>query len=308
MLHPSGGGEMRDLSGLRRHTWTRAIAFLLAHLLALPGEVLAAGPMVLTVPAPAIARAAAATSPSGDTAPAIGSSATPSCPDSLASGAYPVASVALGELWPPNHVVVDVGLSVSVGAACVGRARVEVTVYSDEPDDALGDGTTIRDAQLDAPLLFLRREREGPADGRVYLILATASDSGVAGTSCAAVTVPHSQSKADRASVQKQAAAALTICRGGAVPTGYHLLTQGVLSGGNAAPVVDAGANQAVELGTTVHLDGTVSDDGLPSGALTIAWTQVAGPVPASARLAVYGGHRRYVYGPRLVPLPPDSQ
>ena len=48
--------------------------------------------------------------------------------------------------------------------------------------------------------------------------------------------------------------------------------------GDNQAPLVDAGVNQLVRLGRSVFLDGTVSDDGLPDGSLTTAWTKISGP------------------------------
>ncbi|HEX5769895.1 MAG TPA: PKD domain-containing protein, partial [Nocardioidaceae bacterium] len=45
---------------------------------------------------------------------------------------------------------------------------------------------------------------------------------------------------------------------------------------GNAAPTVNAGADQSVTLPSAAVLDATVSDDG-PSSALTYSWTQVSG-------------------------------
>jgi hypothetical protein len=51
----------------------------------------------------------------------------------------------------------------------------------------------------------------------------------------------------------------------------------------NQAPVVNAGANQALPFGSTASLDGTVSDDGRPSGStLVTSWTQVSGPGTAT--------------------------
>src|SRR6266516_1048550 len=47
----------------------------------------------------------------------------------------------------------------------------------------------------------------------------------------------------------------------------------------NHAPTVDAGADQSITLPSTASLNGTISDDGLPSGStLTSSWTQVTGP------------------------------
>lgn len=63
----------------------------------------------------------------------------------------------------------------------------------------------------------------------------------------------------------------------------YDEVTVPISSGGggeptNTGPVVDAGADQGVTLPDGAVLDATVSDDGLPSGSLTHAWSQVAGP------------------------------
>jgi hypothetical protein len=51
----------------------------------------------------------------------------------------------------------------------------------------------------------------------------------------------------------------------------------------NQAPSVNAGAAQAITLPvTSVSLAGTASDDGLPAGTSTYAWTQVSGPAAAA--------------------------
>jgi hypothetical protein len=48
----------------------------------------------------------------------------------------------------------------------------------------------------------------------------------------------------------------------------------------NLAPMVNAGASQAVVLPAAAALNGTVSDDGNPAppGAVTVAWSEVSGP------------------------------
>jgi hypothetical protein len=50
------------------------------------------------------------------------------------------------------------------------------------------------------------------------------------------------------------------------------------VNSGNTAPVVNAGPDQAITLPDSAVLDGTVSDDGLPSGSVTLTWSQVSGP------------------------------
>lgn len=115
------------------------------------------------------------------------------------------ASVAVATLWSPNNKLVDVGLS--FGAVDnSSSATTSVVVYSDEPadkdDDAVG-------------MLQLRAQREGSGNGRVYLIRISATDA-FSNTShkCLTVTVPKSQSAADVASVNAQAAAAQAQCTG----------------------------------------------------------------------------------------------
>jgi len=47
----------------------------------------------------------------------------------------------------------------------------------------------------------------------------------------------------------------------------------------NEAPIVEAGNNQTISFPvTTAVLDATVSDDGLPTDTLVIAWSQISGP------------------------------
>jgi hypothetical protein len=51
----------------------------------------------------------------------------------------------------------------------------------------------------------------------------------------------------------------------------------------NQPPLVDAGADVSIELLTeSVTLAGTATDDGLPEPLLSLAWTQVSGPLPAT--------------------------
>ena len=48
---------------------------------------------------------------------------------------------------------------------------------------------------------------------------------------------------------------------------------------GNTAPVVNAGTDQTVSISVGASLDGSVSDDGLPTPALvTTAWSKFSGP------------------------------
>lgn len=50
----------------------------------------------------------------------------------------------------------------------------------------------------------------------------------------------------------------------------------------NQAPSVNAGADQSITLPNGATLNGTVTDDGLPSGSLVTLWSQISGPVGGS--------------------------
>jgi hypothetical protein len=52
--------------------------------------------------------------------------------------------------------------------------------------------------------------------------------------------------------------------------------------GTNGPPTVDAGPDQTVTLPNVATMAGSATDDGLPSGTLTTAWSQVSGPGTAS--------------------------
>jgi hypothetical protein len=60
--------------------------------------------------------------------------------------------------------------------------------------------------------------------------------------------------------------------------TNSDLTTVTVTSGPNQPPLVDAGPPQTITLPENAFLDGTVTDDGLPSGTLTADWSVVSGP------------------------------
>lgn len=46
----------------------------------------------------------------------------------------------------------------------------------------------------------------------------------------------------------------------------------------NLAPTVNAGANQTIIWPAAANLNGTVADDGNPSGAVTVTWSEISGP------------------------------
>lgn len=145
------------------------------------------------------------------------------------------ASVAVGSLWPPNHNLVNVGLSVSASDNGGGPVQLEVAVFSDEDDVTSAGGEMSPDAKEIAPgTLRLRAERSGDSDGRVYVIRIKATDqSNNVSYNYITVVVPHSQSSASRNAVNAQAAAAIAafVASGNNPPAGFFLVGDGPVIG-----------------------------------------------------------------------------
>ena len=144
-------------------------------------------------------------------------------------------SVATPRLWPPNHNLVDVGLTATATDNCAGPLPIAVHVFSDEDDEMpTGDGNFSPDAKDIAPgTLRLRRERRGDADGRVYLeVESTADGSGNTAFACCTVVVPHDQSRMGILSVDAQAAEAQAFCSAsGTAPPDYFVVGDGPVIG-----------------------------------------------------------------------------
>ena len=107
-------------------------------------------------------------------------------------------------LWPPNHKMVPISLTVTATDNCEDSIEIkllsitmnegeETNTYDPTYDDTQGDGNTTDDIQVDAAgNIFLRAERSGKNDGRVYTLTYEAKDSsGNTATATATVTVPH---------------------------------------------------------------------------------------------------------------------
>ena len=102
-------------------------------------------------------------------------------------------------LWPPNHTMRLVAQGVSASDACDPKPALVVSATSNEPVNGLGDGDTAPDwsMQEDAAGLvdvWVRAERSGRGNGRVYTLSALATDgSGNGASSTGVVRVPHNQ-------------------------------------------------------------------------------------------------------------------
>ncbi|MGZ5433076.1 MAG: choice-of-anchor X domain-containing protein, partial [Thermoanaerobaculia bacterium] len=103
-------------------------------------------------------------------------------------------SVTPSVLYPPNHQMVEITPTITVSDDRDPDPRVDlVSITSNEGDDVRGDGNTSQDISIDADgRIFLRAERSGLAEGRIYTITWRArDDSGNESLASATVTVPH---------------------------------------------------------------------------------------------------------------------
>jgi hypothetical protein len=146
------------------------------------------------------------------------------------------ASVEVSQLKPGNHNLVDVGLEATATDGPCPEPPLVVTVYSDEDDVVPGSGGRFSpDAADVAPgTLRLRAERMGTSNGRVYLIVVSATDdAGGTGFATLTVTVPKSAAKAWVQAVDSEAAVAKAYAdaNAGAPPPGYVPVGDGPVIG-----------------------------------------------------------------------------
>jgi hypothetical protein len=96
-------------------------------------------------------------------------------------------------LWPPNHKMKPIRLNVKAHDVC-GPVEWRITsIESNEPVDGRGDGNTSPDWSINAPnKAWLRAERAGPGNGRVYTInIEVSDDSNNSTNGNVKVYVPH---------------------------------------------------------------------------------------------------------------------
>ncbi|MFH1726564.1 MAG: LamG-like jellyroll fold domain-containing protein [Elusimicrobiota bacterium] len=101
-------------------------------------------------------------------------------------------------LWPPNHKMAPVSVSVAATDNCSAAPACSIAgIASDEPVDGLGDGDTSPDWEITGGLSAdIRAERSGEGDGREYTVQVSCEDaSGNSSSGTATVAVPHDQGK-----------------------------------------------------------------------------------------------------------------
>lgn len=134
----------------------------------------------------------------------------------------PTVATTVSSLWPANNKLVDVGLSGSASDNCDPEPGLRVDAFSNEDD---GSGSP--DAAGVNGALLLRAERQGGGDGRVYLIVLTATDyAGNTSIAATAVVVPKANAAKwkDLAATMAQDAVAFALSHGGAPPPGYAVV------------------------------------------------------------------------------------
>jgi hypothetical protein len=156
--------------------------------------------------------------------------------------ATPTASceVAVPSLTASGAKLETVGLEVTASDT-KGNPAIAVAVFSDEDDTDSQPSQNSPDAKDIAPgTLRLRGEADKDEDGRVYLIVATATDAGGnTGFGCCTVTVANGNQEADAEAAELQAQAAAAQCTAFAaaaeglapVPGGYYEVGDGAVIG-----------------------------------------------------------------------------
>jgi VCBS repeat-containing protein len=147
------------------------------------------------------------------------------------------SSVAISLIASTNSNLVNVGLTASATDNSGDPVTIQVAVFGDEDDQTPTATNTVHspDAKDIAPVtLRLRGERIEANDGRVYLIVITATDSsGNISRNYQTVVVPKSNKQANVDSVNAQAAAAVSYAQthAGAPPPGYFVIGDGPIIG-----------------------------------------------------------------------------
>jgi hypothetical protein len=116
-----------------------------------------------------------------------------------------VLATAALEMWPPNHkyrTIEAADVVASVSDTCDTELSADDVVFvrgtSDEAEDGTGDGSTLDDILFGegCASAYVRSERAGPQDGRVYeLTLSVQDGAGLASEAVLTVSVPHDRGK-----------------------------------------------------------------------------------------------------------------
>ncbi|MGA1199445.1 MAG: FlgD immunoglobulin-like domain containing protein, partial [Candidatus Latescibacterota bacterium] len=176
-------------------------------------------------------------------------------------------------LWPPNHKMVQVASGISASDIADENPSVVITVTSDEDINGTGDGNTEVDWEVIDGSVYLRAERDGGQDGRVYTVTVVATDAaGNTTTVTGTVDVPHGQEVASADNGKgKGKAKKLVVVSQSVTPSivvGEAKLIAGQSSGtlvtqGESVTIVGAGpvvADQLIDLSDNAEVAPAVQD------------------------------------------------
>jgi hypothetical protein len=147
------------------------------------------------------------------------------------------SSVATSLLPTTNSTFINVGLAASATDNSGGSVDIQVAVFGDEDDETPTFHNTVHspDAKdIALGTLRLRGERIEESDGRVYLIILTATDtSGNVSHSYQSVVVPKSnkQSNIDSAIAQGASAIVYAQSHNGSPPPSFFVIGDGPIIG-----------------------------------------------------------------------------
>jgi len=150
-------------------------------------------PMVITATAANVARFAGP-----DPNPADNTSSITVTPVDTTPPVIDSVTADPSQLWPPNHTMVPVTVSVHTTDLCDTAPACRITgVTANEAINGPGDGNTSPDWVIIGNLVVnLRAERSGSGSGREYTVTTECKDaSGNAASAQVKVLVPHSQSR-----------------------------------------------------------------------------------------------------------------
>lgn len=179
-------------------------------------------------------------------------------------------------LWPPNHKMVPCCANITATDNIDGDPDVAlVSVVSNEPDNARGDGNTVgdiggADIGTDDRCFDLRSERTGGGNGRCYTIVYSATDrSSNVAYDTVEVHVPHDQSAAaigssgftaDGTSLNAGAATFALVVTGSATLEVRRIDTTNLYVG-NTAGVIKANDTRRVDINNDQKADLAVFFD-----------------------------------------------
>ena len=157
---------------------------------------------------------------------------------------------------------------VNDGKADSGAAAVTITV-TPVNDPPMADPQSVTTARNTAKAITLTGS-DVDGDALTYSVVTPPVHGSLTGTPPAVTYTPAANYNGSDSFTFK--------VNDGAVDSNVATVTITVQPPVNQAPIVNAGPDQVAVLSKSLTLNGSATDDGLPNGVLTIAWSKVSGP------------------------------